>query len=111
MLVFDPTKRITVEQALEHPYLASLHDLSDEPVCSVPFVFDFDSESLTPDVVRQMILADMGVAPPPVQIPGGGGWETSLPQQVGAVGRGPGDPMDEGGPSHLGAAAAPSLVH
>ena len=48
MLVFDPTKRITVEQALEHPYLASLHDVSDEPVCPTPFTFDFDSEHLTP---------------------------------------------------------------
>ena len=25
MLAFDPSKRITVEQALEHPYFASLH--------------------------------------------------------------------------------------
>ncbi len=48
MLVFDPTKRITVEQALEHPYLASLHDVSDEPKCPTPFTFDFDSEHLTP---------------------------------------------------------------
>ncbi|KAG2425741.1 hypothetical protein HYH02_014957 [Chlamydomonas schloesseri] len=59
MLVFDPTKRITVEQALEHPYLASLHDLADEPVCPTPFTFDFDSEHLTPDVVREVILQDM----------------------------------------------------
>lgn len=32
MLVFDPAKRVTVEEALEHPYLASLHDLEDEPI-------------------------------------------------------------------------------
>ncbi len=43
---------IQVEQALEHPYLASLHDLSDEPACSNPLKFDFDSETLTPDSVR-----------------------------------------------------------
>lgn len=28
MLTFDPRRRITVEQALEHPYLAHLHDRS-----------------------------------------------------------------------------------
>lgn len=56
MLVFNPTKRITVEEALEHPYLASLHDVSDEPVCPTPFTFDFDADHLTPDVVRDVIL-------------------------------------------------------
>lgn len=30
MLRFDPGQRISVEAALAHPYLASLHDLSDE---------------------------------------------------------------------------------
>lgn len=43
-----------VEQALEHPYLASLHDLSDEPVCPDAITFDFDSETLTPDGVREV---------------------------------------------------------
>lgn len=50
MLVFDPTKRITVEKALEHPYLASLHDVSDEPICSTSFEFDFDSDQLNVEV-------------------------------------------------------------
>jgi serine/threonine protein kinase len=26
MLIIDPTRRISVQEALEHPYLASLHD-------------------------------------------------------------------------------------
>ncbi len=30
MLLFDPKKRITVEQALSHPYLDELHDPDDE---------------------------------------------------------------------------------
>ncbi len=67
MLVFDPTKRITVEEALEHPYLASLHDVSDEPVCPTPFTFDFDADHLTPDVVRDVILQVGGC--------GRAGWE------------------------------------
>lgn len=32
MLVLDPNRRISVEQALEHPYLTSLHDKALEPV-------------------------------------------------------------------------------
>jgi mitogen-activated protein kinase 1/3 len=32
MLVFDPRKRITVVEALAHPYLANLHCEDDEPV-------------------------------------------------------------------------------
>ena len=31
MLQFDPRKRITVEEALQHPYLAQLHDPASEP--------------------------------------------------------------------------------
>jgi serine/threonine protein kinase len=32
MLAFDPSKRITVEDALKHPYLSTLHCSEDEPV-------------------------------------------------------------------------------
>lgn len=32
MLILDPNRRITVDQALEHPYLASLHDKTLEPL-------------------------------------------------------------------------------
>ncbi|KAI3743069.1 hypothetical protein L1987_60771 [Smallanthus sonchifolius] len=39
MLTFDPRQRIRVEDALAHPYLTSLHDISDEPVCMTPFNF------------------------------------------------------------------------
>lgn len=32
MLILDPARRMTVDQALEHPYLASLHDTALEPL-------------------------------------------------------------------------------
>lgn len=35
MLTFDPAKRISCEQALNHPYLAVWHDPADEPVCEI----------------------------------------------------------------------------
>lgn len=37
MLCFDPSDRITVRQALEHPWLSSYHDPDDEPDCPVKF--------------------------------------------------------------------------
>ncbi len=37
MLAFDPDERITVPGALEHPWLTSYHDPSDEPDCPVKF--------------------------------------------------------------------------
>lgn len=38
MLNFDPTTRISVTQALAHPWLAAYHDVNDEPIC--PHTFD-----------------------------------------------------------------------
>ncbi|KKK14908.1 mitogen-activated protein [Aspergillus ochraceoroseus] len=42
MLAFDPSSRISVEQALEHPYLQIWHDASDEPTCPTTFDFHFE---------------------------------------------------------------------
>jgi mitogen-activated protein kinase 7 len=38
ILTFDPSERITVLQALEHPWLSTYHDPDDEPTC--PEVFN-----------------------------------------------------------------------
>lgn len=37
MLTFDPSIRITVTEALEHPWLQSYHDVADEPECPSTF--------------------------------------------------------------------------
>ncbi|KAG0484844.1 hypothetical protein HPP92_008923 [Vanilla planifolia] len=55
ILVFDPSKRITVDQALCHPYLASLHEINEEPVCPTPFNFDFEHPSLTEEDIKELI--------------------------------------------------------
>jgi mitogen-activated protein kinase 7 len=41
MLQIDPNKRITVEEALAHPYLDLMHDESDEITCASEFDFGF----------------------------------------------------------------------
>ena len=58
MLQFDPRRRCTVEQALAHPYLASLHDPQDEPICPRPYLFDIESGS-TPETVKDMVFREM----------------------------------------------------
>eukprot|EP00249_Psilotum_nudum_P028985 c3905_g1_i1 orf=115-1251(+) len=59
MLVFDPSKRITVTEALEHPYLSILHDDSLEPSAPVPFDFDFEDEDLKEDALREKVWNEM----------------------------------------------------
>ena len=56
---FHPGKRITVEEALAHPYLASLHDPSDEPLAHAEFSFDFERMPLTKNVLRDLLTAEM----------------------------------------------------
>ncbi|KAL1543889.1 Mitogen-activated protein kinase mmk1 [Salvia divinorum] len=58
MLTFDPRQRLTVEGALEHPYLNSLHDISDEPVCATPFNFDFEQHALTEEQMKELIYRE-----------------------------------------------------
>ncbi|XP_076915548.1 mitogen-activated protein kinase homolog NTF6-like [Bidens hawaiensis] len=55
MLVFDPSKRISVEDALNHPFLQILHEINEEPTCASPFVFDFEQASLSEEDVRDLI--------------------------------------------------------
>ena len=45
MLTYDPDERITVEQALSHPYLKQLHFPDDEPTTEPVSAFDFDFET------------------------------------------------------------------
>lgn len=59
MLTLDPFKRISVEEALEHPYLSVWHDPQDEPRCQVKF--DFKSFEKTDDmnVMKQLIMDEV----------------------------------------------------
>jgi mitogen-activated protein kinase 7 len=105
MLAFDPSTRISVEQALEHPYLSIWHDASDEPDCPNTFNFE-DFESLDEvehmrdmivdevDRFRQQVRTHTGAGShntamaPQVPIPTGGQWtaEDPRPQEYGAKG-------------------------
>ncbi|KAL6220609.1 hypothetical protein ACLB2K_008365 [Fragaria x ananassa] len=58
MLVFDPTKRITVSEALRHPYMSGLYDPRSNPIVHVPINLDID-ESLGEHMIREMMWNEM----------------------------------------------------
>lgn len=61
MLTYDPEERITVQQALEHPYLKQLHFPDDEPTTDIVSAYDFDFEkfSLTKDDFKDLIYEEI----------------------------------------------------
>ena len=60
LLAFNPVKRITVEDALRHPYLEPYHDPEDEPTAeAIPeefFDFDKNKDSLTKEELKRKHL-------------------------------------------------------
>jgi hypothetical protein len=61
MLTFDPLKRITVEEALRHPFLKDLHYEDDEPTTEQVSAFDFDFEiyDLKPEEYKDLIYEEI----------------------------------------------------
>lgn len=59
MLVFDPQKRITAEQALEHEYLAPYHEPSDEPIAESKFDWSFNDADLPVDNWKVMMYTEI----------------------------------------------------
>ncbi|KAJ7788576.1 kinase-like domain-containing protein [Mycena olivaceomarginata] len=62
-LMFNPMKRFTVEEALQHPYLAGYHDPDDEPVVAPPepsyFDFDMHKEPLTTNQLKALLYDEV----------------------------------------------------
>lgn len=59
MLDFHPTRRITIEEALCHPFMTSLHNAEDEPVANFTFDFAFEDEELSRERVQQLIWEEV----------------------------------------------------
>jgi serine/threonine protein kinase len=60
MLEIHPNKRITVEEALAHPFFAQLHSAEDEPVAEAPFDFSFENEKLHRVRLQELIWQEAG---------------------------------------------------
>lgn len=63
LLAFNPSTRITVEEALDHPYLEPYHDPDDEPVAEpIPsdfFDFDYAPEKLRTEDLKVLIYNEI----------------------------------------------------
>jgi serine/threonine protein kinase len=59
MLEIDPRKRVTVEKALEHPFLEALHNLDDEPLHDQTFAFEFEHEELSRERIQALIWEEI----------------------------------------------------
>jgi mitogen-activated protein kinase 1/3 len=62
---FSPRKRITVEQALEHPYLEPYHDPNDEPGAEPLRPDFFNFEQRDDEMGREMLKRE-----PEIWVPG-----------------------------------------
>jgi len=84
MLAFDPSSRISVEEALEHRYLHIWHDASDEPSCPTTFDFQFEVVEEIPEM-KKMILAEVNLFRHEVRVQPGAGGQGVAQQQGQAV--------------------------
>ncbi len=60
---FDPKKRMTVEEALDHPYLSAYHDPEDEPAASplspTYFEFDLHKDRMSKDQLKELLYEEV----------------------------------------------------
>uniref|UniRef100_A0A183CY47 Protein kinase domain-containing protein n=1 Tax=Gongylonema pulchrum TaxID=637853 RepID=A0A183CY47_9BILA len=63
MLTFNPNKRISIEDALAHPYLEQYYDPNDEvsdsliwPICEEPFTYEIEYDDLPKEELKQLIF-------------------------------------------------------
>ena len=61
LLIFDPKQRITVNDALSHPFFMTLHDPLDEPSCLTSFDLPYSVESLDVPRLKALFLGEMQV--------------------------------------------------
>eukprot|EP01023_Acetabularia_acetabulum_P040059 TRINITY_DN3875_c0_g4_i1.p1 TRINITY_DN3875_c0_g4~~TRINITY_DN3875_c0_g4_i1.p1 ORF type:complete len:408 (+),score=43.99 TRINITY_DN3875_c0_g4_i1:147-1370(+) len=59
MLAFNPAKRITLEEALQHQWIQELHDESDEPVSESSFNLNATDAQMTTDICKNMFVEDL----------------------------------------------------
>jgi serine/threonine protein kinase len=59
MLIFNPHERITVDEALAHPYFKSLHNVKSEGECSRAFDFEFEKMHMTKEVLQEFMWQEI----------------------------------------------------
>ncbi|KAL4227910.1 Mitogen-activated protein kinase 6 [Mactra antiquata] len=59
LLVFEPSLRLSAEDALSHPYLQQYSCIEDEPIVLTPFHIEHEVDDLSPKTARKMISNEM----------------------------------------------------
>lgn len=67
MLQLDPSDRLTCETALEHPYLATFHDVDDEPIAE-PFDDNYETQEYPVHDWRDRIFNEIKTFVPPTEV-------------------------------------------
>lgn len=70
MLAFDPRKRISVDEALKHPYLAGLHNPKKEYDCKTMFDFEFEKIEMTKQTLQDFMWEEIYNYRPEQRTPG-----------------------------------------
>lgn len=102
LLVLHPGRRLTVDEALAHPYLADLHDEADEYGCPHRFDFSFETLKLAKEDLQLMMLQDTVTFHPEAKprFPELDEWEASSPAASSGL------PIPDPGPETAGAGVA-----
>lgn len=89
MLTFHPDKRISVDEALRHPYLAQLYDEADEKIEVPVFSFDENVHKKVDEVKRAIYEESIAfhARHPPTAPPGAKRTEQATVDTAGSVGR------------------------
>jgi len=59
MLAFNPAKRISVDDALNHPYLRDIMEESPPTLCESLFEFEYEQRSLDASMLRELVWKEM----------------------------------------------------
>ncbi|CAM9475090.1 unnamed protein product [Ectocarpus sp. 8 AP-2014] len=59
MLRFDPSRRITIDEALEHPYLASCRKPEKEVTARVPITMEFEHSTTDKATLKRLIYEEV----------------------------------------------------
>ncbi|SCU93404.1 LAFA_0F16226g1_1 [Lachancea sp. 'fantastica'] len=60
LITWDPESRLSVEQILEHPFVADVRDPGDEPVCSHgPFDYSYENSFTSMQMLRDTIYEEV----------------------------------------------------
>ena len=52
-------KRLTVEEALQQPYLEEYYDPADEPVAGKPFEYEFEIDDLPTNTLKELVFLEV----------------------------------------------------